>query len=720
MQPYSLARTNLTEPTADITVGKYRYRADVAKGVVVAKGPDGEQRYPMEQAMGGKNVLYFLTPLERGRLQVLPVAYDVRRKEWYDTAGSAVRHFPMQQDEALDWKEPPYTFNTACFNCHVSQLTNNYSLKSDTYHTTWAEPGINCETCHGPSAEHVRIARETPTGQPLKRLGLITFRNFDNDQVNAACGTCHAKMYPLGSSFSPGDRYFDHFGLIGLENPDFYPDGRDLGEDFTCTTWRLSPCLKSGKLNCMSCHTSSGRYKFQGESANQACLPCHEDKARDAAAHSHHKAGTDGAKCVSCHMPMTEFARMVRSDHSMRPPMPAATLAFGSPNACNLCHTNKDAAWADKAVRKWTTNDYQAPVLQRATWVAATRKRDWSKLPEIVKYLSGPERSEIWAAALVQLLRGCDDEAKWPGIMACLKDSSPLVRVAAVEAIGDQLRPQTIAFVADATRDESRLVRIRAAGVLASVPPEAVPEADRKSLSSASDELLASFAARPDDAASYHNLGNFRMERHELPQAIDAFETAIKLQPQNVSSLVNVSLAYNAAGQNDKAETILRRALRLDPTNAAVNLNLGMLLAEMDRLSDAEQAFRAAFKADPRSAQAAFNLGILLSKEHPGEALTWCRKASELRPQDARYAYTLAFYQNQQGQTKEAVQTLEHALQQSPPRPEAYALLGEIYEAQKKVAAAAAVYLRATENKDLPAAQRDEFLARARALSAHD
>ena len=50
---------------------------------------------------------------------------------------------------------------------------------------------------------------------------------------------------------------------------------------------------------------------------------------------------------------MTEFARMHRSDHSMLPPTPAATMAYQSPNACNLCHTDKDAAWADKYVRQW-------------------------------------------------------------------------------------------------------------------------------------------------------------------------------------------------------------------------------------------------------------------------------------------------------------------------------------------------------------------------------
>ena len=89
-------------------------------------------------------------------------------------------------------------------------------------------------------------------------------------------------------------------------------------------------------------------------------------------------------------MPMTEFARMKRSDHSMRPPTPAATLAYKSPNACNLCHTDKDATWADEKVRKWRKRDYQAPVLHRTALIDAARERDWSRLPEM---LESPTRS---------------------------------------------------------------------------------------------------------------------------------------------------------------------------------------------------------------------------------------------------------------------------------------------------------------------------------------
>ena len=34
----------------------------------------------------------------------------------------------------------------------------------------------------------------------------------------------------------------------------------------------------------------------------------------------------------------------------MLPPSPAATIKFGSPNACNSCHKDKDAAWAERGI----------------------------------------------------------------------------------------------------------------------------------------------------------------------------------------------------------------------------------------------------------------------------------------------------------------------------------------------------------------------------------
>jgi tetratricopeptide (TPR) repeat protein len=77
-------------------------------------------------------------------------------------------------------------------------------------------------------------------------------------------------------------------------------------------------------------------------------------------------------------------------------------------------------------------------------------------------------------------------------------------------------------------------------------------------------------------------------------------------------------------------------------------------------------------------AQAAFNLCIITAKDRINEAVKWCRKASDLRPQEPKYAYTLAFYQNQKGDKNGAVKTLEAILEKYPQYKDAEMLLNEI------------------------------------------
>ena len=422
--------------------------------------------------MGGKNAYYFLTPMPRGRLQVLPVAYNVRDRNWYDTAASGVRHFPDRHDEALPWTDRLFSFNTTCFDCHVSQLATNYDLASDTYRTTWREAGISCESCHGPAGEHIQAMEDGVKGHSSKDIKIIRTLEFTHEQMNDMCATCHAKMVPLSTDFIAGERFYDHYDLLTLEHPDFYPDGRDLGENYTFTSWSMSPCLKSGKLDCNHCHTPSGRPRYEGKLANQSCMPCHSSIVENSTAHSHHKAEGTGNSCIACHMPMSQFAAMMRTDHSMRSPTPAATIAYKSPNACNQCHADHDAAWADQWVRKWYPRDYQAEPLRRAALLDAARKHQWQRLSEMLAEIEHPTCDEIYRNSLVRLLRGCDDPRKWPALIAALKDESPLVRASAASGAGRISHRREHRGLLRATADPVRLVRIRAAAALAGVPTE--------------------------------------------------------------------------------------------------------------------------------------------------------------------------------------------------------------------------------------------------------
>ena len=637
MQPYTpnFARAHLSPQKGDVAVGKRTFRAEVgpAEGWVRQSGPEGERTYPIVHVMGGKNVYYLLTPLARGRLQVLPVAYDVHKKAWYDMAASGVRHFPDRRDEALDWTDRMFAFNTTCFNCHVTELSTNYDLATDTYHTTWAEPGISCQSCHGAAQEHVQAMQAEEAGHASKDIKIIRTKQFTPAQMNDMCATCHAKLIPLSLSFRPGDRFFDHFDLVTLEHADFYPDGRDLGENYTQTSWLTSPCVKSGKLDCTHCHTPSGRPRFEGRQSNQSCLPCHEKLVNDAAGHGHHKAGSKGNECIACHMPMTRFAAMRRTDHSMRPPTPAATLTFKSPNACNLCHADRDPSWADQWVRKWYHRDYQAEVLRRASLVDEARKRQWRRLPEMLAELRKQDDNEVYKTSLVRLLGGCEDPSKWPVLLGLLRDASPLVRSGAVSSLGGHLTPEVLKALLAATADPSRLVRVRSAMALAALDPASLASPrDQTNLQQAIADFMAAMHARPDDWSSHANLGNFYLESNDFTAAAACFETATNLEPRQIGPLVNAAMAYSNLHQNDKAEASLRRALALEPQDAAANFNLGLLLGELGRWDEAEQRLRTALKSNPQMAPAAFNLGVILASHSLDEAIAWCRKATSFAP----------------------------------------------------------------------------------------
>jgi tetratricopeptide (TPR) repeat protein len=676
MQPFTtnLAAT-LPPHTNDIIVGESRYRADPP--FVIERTATGEKRYKILHALGGKNVYYFLTQLDRGWLQTLPVAYDVRRGEWYDTAASAMRHFSGVTNELLHWTERPYTFNTSCYGCHVSQISKNYDATNDSYRTTWTEPGINCETCHGPAAEHVRVClaargKPAPTDLKIIRIGKMT-----SAQRNDLCGPCHAKMNTLTQSFQPGDRYFDHYGLVAIEHIDFYPDGRDLGENYTYTGWRMNPCATSGKLDCVHCHTSSGRYRFE-KNPNDSCLPCHTNNVANIAAHSRHKPSARSPTCNSCHLPTTEFGRMRRSDHSFLPPVPAAAALYKSPLACTLCHTNKTAAWADKQVRAWHKKDYQAPVLERAALVAAARNRDWTKLNDILAYIARPGRDEIFAAALIRLLEPCDNDAKWPALRAALRDPSPLVRAAAATALGHNLTADNTAALLAVLADDYRLVRINAAAALDAYNASLLEPAAAARLRRAAREYNESLRTQPDSHAAHYNLGNHLLNLGQPDAALAEYNTAIKLEPSFVPPRVNAALIYARQNRAAEAEAELRNALTLDPTSAEINFNLGLLLGEKGDTKNAETHLRAALKSDPQFAPAAYNLAVIISKTNLDEAIALCARAAAARPQDPRYAYTQAFYQRQKGELANATRTLEKLLQQHPRHTDAANLLNDI------------------------------------------
>lgn len=418
-------------------------------------------------------------------------------------------------------------------------------------------------------------------------------------------------------------------------------------------------------------------------------------------AHTHHPAESKGNLCISCHMPMTEFARMRRTDHSMLPPTPAATLAYNSPNACTHCHQKEGAAWADQHVRQWHQKDYQAPVLDRTALIEAARKGDWSRLPDMLAYIAKPDRDEVTATSLVRLLRGCDDPQKWPVILQAMHDLSPLVRSAAAFQLQQWPTHEATQALVAATSDQTRLVRVRAAASLAGFDWTQLPESEQQQVKKATDEYLASLLSRPDQWTANYNLGNYYLDLGEYKLAEEAYQKASKSDSSQVMPWVNLSIAYARTGENNKAEGSLVKALAIEPKSAVAQFNMGLLKAEQKDYKAAESHLRKALETDPSMAEAAYNLGVLLANQDPKQGIAYCRKAFELRPQNTKYGYTVAFYEYQAGNIDAAIKILKDLTTNQPSFADGYALLGDIYEKEGKKEEAKKVYQQASDNEAL-------------------
>ncbi len=681
------------------------FNVEFKDSTMVMHEKDGDKlikTYDVIWAMGGHNVYTFLTPFEKGKLQNIPLAYDVNDKSWFNYPEAGMRHFEGEypDDEALPWKDPLFTFNTGCYSCHISQLNTNYDLSTDSYQTTWREPGINCETCHGPAGDHIQIFSNLKEGEEPERLGLISTHTFTQEQNNDACAPCHAKMSPITPSYMPGDKYFDNYNLTTLEDIDFYPDGRSLGENYTFTEWKLNPCVEGSEMHCVTCHTSSGRDRNK-DNPNNSCLQCHTDKAANIAMHTGHKP-EDGLTCLSCHMPKRQFVgRFFRSDHSFRPPMPEATIKFGSPNACNQCHTDKSPEWANKVVKARANGNYQEETLKWAQLIKEAHDNDWSNVDGIFTCIKDPKTNEVVANSLIRLLGNCALESKTDVLIEALNNKSELVRSSAAYGLAGISGEKVKNALLKACEDEIRLVRIQAVNAILTFPENSFTPVQLAVVKKAEEEYLTSMTSRLDNWSNHYNLGLYYQNKGNVDEALNSYETAARLYPDALLPLINSSVIYSYVGNTQKAEENLKKVIAIDAENEAANLNLGLLLAEQGRMEEAEQALKVALESNPEQAVAAYNLSVISARYDIQQAVNYAEIAAKVNPNDPKYAYTLGYFQLQNNQKENAIITLKKLVAEQPQFLNAVSLLADIYVRDGKIQEAILVYQKALRTEGI-------------------
>ena len=332
-------------------------------------------RYPVDYTIGSKWQQAYATRLPNGQIHVFPIQYNVLHRRWLnfwkiiDPEGSAradVRTFEKFTSVT--------SYQANCAVCHTSQLQNTKGGGFEADHLQFREPGINCEMCHGPSGRHVDAMR---AGRPYDKQAAeppVGFTKITSREYLAICGQCHRQSavrdpgphgelnyWPSSLAFYPPNksRPFGEFSRKA-----FYKDGRFRETTFIVESLQRSACFQKGQVNCGHCHDVHGKdaadnpksLRFAADS-DRMCIQCHSTQSLKTPTHTRHAPESDGSRCVSCHMPaiMNSMLFRARTHQIDDKPNVARLERFGkkeSPNACLLCHQEKNAAWLKTALLK--------------------------------------------------------------------------------------------------------------------------------------------------------------------------------------------------------------------------------------------------------------------------------------------------------------------------------------------------------------------------------
>ena len=660
-------------PKQSLAHGKDRSEAFVdADGLakILTLGRDKQRHaYPVVRVIGNDPLRQFLIPAPGGRLQTCDVTLDPAKNEWFDVYGDDER----APGDWGHWTGQGMNWNAMCAACHNTRLRKNYEPQTNSYHTTMAEMSVGCEACHGPMKAHVEWQKKPPIGHAKDP----TVPNFTRDQAMETCAACHARRAELTGDLIPGESFHDHFSLTVTDDTDtFHPDGQIRDENYEFTSF-LSSRMQHAGVRCVDCHDPHSNKPISP--GNQLCMNCHAggrsdfptSPVIDPVAHSHHGADSTGNQCVSCHMPVTTYMqRDPRHDHSFSIPDPKLTLEFGVPNACNRCHTDKDAAWAAEANKKFFGDKPDRPSRTRALTVANARQGNPAARGQLIQLLAS-EEIPAWKATACHLLeRWVMDPAATQALLGQLAHASPLVREAAVRTLGTQVR-QGNAAVSTALKplldDPVRVVRIAAAWALC---------ATLDLNSRAGRELVHMLDLNADQPTGRMQLSQFTMLRGDTPAAIRQMHKAIEWDPNSPPFHHDLAILLSTTGDTQSAVSSLREAIRLDPENAEYHYKLALALSELGSAAEATAALEKTVQLDPGYARAWYNLGLARSgMNQPREAIAALRKGEAADPSDAAIPYARATIHSRLGQKNEALAAAARALQLRPDFTEARQLV---------------------------------------------
>jgi Tfp pilus assembly protein PilF len=158
-------------------------------------------------------------------------------------------------------------------------------------------------------------------------------------------------------------------------------------------------------------------------------------------------------------------------------------------------------------------------------------------------------------------------------------------------------------------------------------------------------------AERADDYSALELLGASRAAGNHLPDAVEAFQRALAVEPARAAAHFNLARARHELGDVGPAIAGYRQVLRLAPDHPKAWANLGSALLAAGQPGEAVHCLLRARDDNPRFGQIHANLGLALYQQgRTAEAEEQYRRALELGVDESVVRFHLAAAQLKRGQ----------------------------------------------------------------------
>ena len=664
--------------------------------------PD-DKIYPVVYTLGFFPLQQYIVETRPGNYQVFALAWDARKAEqggqrWMDLSASA------SPDDPLNWRHYFQNWNSQCAACHTTGFSTNATVdpskKHPTFHSTWSEPAVSCESCHGPASGHLAWAenkKHNKAESDHRHKGLIRqlsmaddWQFIDDDPIARrmtsaqestamsvidGCASCHSLRQPISKHPHETTQtdWLNNFEPTRVREPLYFADGQIREEVFVYGSFAQSKMAHAG-VTCLNCHDShSGKVngfdeqQLASPSNDAVCAQCHRADVFAVESHHHHPIESEAARCVTCHMPERTYMGVdPRRDHSFQKPSPALSDLLGTPNVCTHCHTNNTHAWAADQIEQWrqVAPMDESESLDFADWLLSFAKLNSRfNQPNKAGQVNLHKALDTLEKQRYQLLMSSKTPAMkksmlldtmpinhqqaFEVLVSRLSDDDVVVRLSAINIIRNFDLANRQQLLMPLLKDPIKSVRFAATLALADllIAPNFNDSNNKKLLKENVSQLIMAYQHHGDLLASQMTLADLYRQMNDWEGVVSAYQKALLLVPTYVPALVNLADVYRMQQADDKAEELLLKAI------AVTQDNVQQLATEAGDVY---------LSARQQQASVEYALGLLYARNKDySKASASLKNATQLSSQNSDYFYAYLLILDGLGQRSQAVDLLQ-------------------------------------------------------------